>query len=184
MHDIQEIRVGLAAARRELARYFSGLSSGELVRAVPGEWAPIDDLRHLNRSVAPVASALRLPKLALGLRFGRARRPSDTYDDLLARYTAGLREGTTAPPEFVPPEVEIDDRESYRTRVLERWVTLGGELNEALERWDDPQLDVYQLPHPALGRLTVREMLFFTHFHTLHHMRVAQRRVRTAAQRT
>ena len=32
-------------------------------------------------------------------------------------------------------------------------------------------LDRYRLPHPLLGKLTVREMLFFTVYHNYHHVR-------------
>jgi len=30
-------------------------------------------------------------------------------------------------------------------------------------------VDQYQLPHPVLGKLTIREMLFFTIYHNLRH---------------
>lgn len=35
--------------------------------------------------------------------------------------------------------------------------------------WSETQLDSYLLPHPVLGRVTVREMLMFTLFHFDHH---------------
>ncbi len=42
--------------------------------------------------------------------------------------------------------------------------------------WSETSLDRYRLPHPLLGRLTVREMLFFTLGHGLHHARNVARR--------
>jgi hypothetical protein len=33
------------------------------------------------------------------------------------------------------------------------------------------------LPHPLLGKLTVREMLFFTLYHQRHHVAVVERRI-------
>ena len=39
------------------------------------------------------------------------------------------------------------------------------------QRWPEPSLDRYQLLHPLLGRLTVREMLEFSVYHHAHHLR-------------
>ncbi len=54
-------------------------------------------------------------------------------------------------------------------------------LAQGIERWSDAQLDRRCLPHPLLGKLSVREMLFFTLYHNLHHVQVAERRRREAA---
>ena len=43
-------------------------------------------------------------------------------------------------------------------------------LHGAITRWGERALDRFRLPHPALGQLTVREMLFFTLYHNLHHV--------------
>jgi hypothetical protein len=45
-----------------------------------------------------------------------------------------------------------------------------------MERWSEAELDAYRLPHPLLGRLSVREMMFFTLLHNRHHQAVAERR--------
>ena len=39
-----------------------------------------------------------------------------------------------------------------------------------LRNWRDTDLDKYFLPHPLLGKLTIREMLFFTLYHDRHHV--------------
>jgi hypothetical protein len=51
-------------------------------------------------------------------------------------------------------------------------------LCAAVERWPERALDRYRLPHPLMGKLTVREMLLFTLVHNIHHVRVAERRRR------
>jgi hypothetical protein len=43
------------------------------------------------------------------------------------------------------------------------------ELARRIGTWSETDLDRYRLPHPLLGRLTVREMLFFTVQHLAHH---------------
>ena len=50
-------------------------------------------------------------------------------------------------------------------------------LTRALEAWDDVDLDRCRLPHPLLGKLTVREMMFFTLYHYEHHRAIIARRL-------
>ncbi len=177
MRTLTEIEAALAEAEATVLDYFGSLPMGSLLRRSAGGWAPLDDLRHLNRSVAPVARALGMPRIALRLRFGRAGRASMAYDELKARYEAGLRGGFKATPAFVPPPPEFADPEAYRSEKLDHWRSIGRKLRGNLARWTEKTIDRYVLPHPALGGLTIREMLFFTHIHNLHHVEVARRRV-------
>jgi hypothetical protein len=39
----------------------------------------------------------------------------------------------------------------------------------SLDTYSEDELDQYILPHPLLGKLTLREMLFFTIYHVKHH---------------
>jgi hypothetical protein len=48
---------------------------------------------------------------------------------------------------------------------------LANQLASSIGRWREEDLDYYRLPHPLLGKLTVREMLFFTVYHNYHHPR-------------
>ncbi len=40
-----------------------------------------------------------------------------------------------------------------------------------LENWSDKQLNTYLLPHPLIGKLTIKEMLYFVDYHILHHQK-------------
>jgi hypothetical protein len=54
------------------------------------------------------------------------------------------------------------------------------ELVSLVARWPENALDRRLLPHPLLGRLTVREMLFFTVYHNRHHVDVVRGRLAAA----
>ena len=54
-------------------------------------------------------------------------------------------------------------------------------LTRSASGWGEWTLDRLRLPHPALGRLTVREMLFFTLYHNLHHVENVARRIKPLA---
>jgi hypothetical protein len=60
---------------------------------------------------------------------------------------------------------------------LDKWIEVGNRLYEILQKWPENDLDKYRLPHPLLGKLTLREMLFFTLYHNRHHMNNVQRRL-------
>jgi len=62
-----------------------------------------------------------------------------------------------------------------QARILVKWQDKGTEMQAALGKWSDKALDNYLLPHPLLGKMTVREILFFTLYHNLHHVNDVQR---------
>jgi hypothetical protein len=53
---------------------------------------------------------------------------------------------------------------------MERREQVAANLHSAIDTWGERGLERLRLPHPALGLLTVREMLFFTLYHNLHHV--------------
>ncbi|MFD1732536.1 hypothetical protein ACFSC4_17950 [Deinococcus malanensis] len=44
-------------------------------------------------------------------------------------------------------------------------------MHGQVQGWPDHELDARSMPHPVLDMLTVREMLYFTIEHNLHHLR-------------
>jgi hypothetical protein len=54
------------------------------------------------------------------------------------------------------------------------------ELGRRVVSWSEIDLDRYRLPHPLLGKLTVREMLFFTLQHLAHHASKVEARLEAA----
>jgi hypothetical protein len=87
---------------------------------------------------------------------------------LVARYQEKLAGGGRAAGAFVPPSLAADAREALSQALLHEVEALCSRL----ERMDEKQLDAYLLPHPLLGKLTLREMLYFTIYHVEHHQRI------------
>ena len=50
-------------------------------------------------------------------------------------------------------------------RVIEK-------LSKQIDHYSEQDLDKYILPHPLLGKLTMREMMYFTIYHVQHHQRL------------
>lgn len=137
-----------------------------------GKWSAGQQLDHLVRSVKPVNLALRMPGWLLRLLFGKPTRPSRTYDKLVERYRQKLDAGGKAPGAFVPPVVPLSGKE----KLLKTYLGEEQKLLRHAGRWQEADLDGYLLPHPLLGKLTLREMLFFTVYHTGHHHRQLEQR--------
>lgn len=142
---------------------FSAVSEAEFSAERDGRWSLAENLDHLVRSAKPVAKALTMPKLVLWLLFGRGGT-SRPLSEVRSAYRETLDRGGQASGRFVPGS------QRSQKLLLDEWDACGSLLLRNLDRWSESQLDVYRLPHPLIGKLTVREMLFFTIFHTQHHL--------------
>ena len=159
--------------------YWSSFDTPAFFAKLGDAWSPADNVRHLVKSIRPVVKALRQPRLLLRFLFGRARRDSLTFDALRTRYLGALEAGGKAGA-FGPSSRSESDLEAWRAEIMEQLAQQNRELRAAIAKWPEGSLDRLQLPHPLLGKLTVREMLFFTIYHQLHHVEVVQRRVAAA----
>lgn len=170
-----------AEARRihaESVRYWSAYPPDSFFRRpAPDVWAPADQVRHLTKAIRAVNRGLRLPRVVLLLLFGPSRR-SRSFEVLVADYKAVLAGGGRA-GRFTPAAVEATEQgDAGRARIMAWHAAAVDAFASVLERWPDRALDRYRLPHPLLGRLTVREMAYFTLLHNVHHVNVAERRRR------
>jgi hypothetical protein len=169
------LAVALATSESDVAAFFGSLSLEEFDQRVGTAWSPAQHLDHLNIAVSATARGFSAPTLLLRVRFGRARRPSRTFEQLRADYLALLGTGAGATDRFVPA---ADDSSAHRRdALLARWHRVNDRLRSALASWPERDLDRLQLPHPLLGRITARELVFFTIYHGPHHIAAARRRL-------
>ncbi len=131
------------------------------------KWSIAGQVEHLFLSANPVSSALKFPKGMLEAKFGRYEGEQPEYDALYQRYCRELAEikGKFVNP--IPPSAEAKSS----AEILESWAMIRAKIPQRLENWTEEELDQYILPHPLLGKLSVRGMLFFTIMHTDHHFR-------------
>ena len=172
-----EIARELRALHARSREFWDGFSNSEFFFPPGNAWSPADNVRHLLKSNRPVLRALTTPKVLL-LGFGVGFQPSKSYAEVRERYRARLAAGVTA-GRFTPrPLASSDQTEERRGALMAALDETSEQLTNAVSRWREWQLDRFRLPHPALGKLTVREMLFFTLYHNLHHVLNVARRTR------
>ena len=130
------------------------------------KWSTAQNLEHLCSSAFPLTKGMSLPKIFLKTTYGANNRAEKDIDQLYAKYKRVLGEGVVAPPKYSPNDISKDQKEE----ILGKFQYAKEKLIKVLQKWDEKSLSKYVLPHPALGKLTIREFMFFTIFHTEHHL--------------
>lgn len=154
--------------------FFASIETATFFSAPDQVWSPAENLIHLTQSSGPIFLLLTLPRMALRLRFGKAKQPSTSLAAVRTNYTqVALAGGGVASGSYVPSFEETTD--AAKQKILSDWSTLGGKIETALAKWSEADLDKYQAPHPLLGKMTVRDLMFFTLYHNLHHVNDTQR---------
>ncbi|MFL5807943.1 MAG: DinB family protein [Flavisolibacter sp.] len=161
----EEICTSLIREHRAFAAYTSSLDDRQFLFAPPGKWTAGQQLDHIIRSVSAVRQALTIPKFILSLIFPKANRPSKDYEGLVEKYKSKLKSGGRAAGRFIPKKLEPRDKKPAVEKLNNQIQKLCGLLN----RYSEDQLNTFVLPHPLLGKLTLREMLYFTIYHVQHH---------------
>jgi hypothetical protein len=173
----QDILDGLGWLRDVGAREWSELPPEVFAAPIGDAWSPADNVRHLVKSTNAATKALEMPKLALRTMFGVADKPSRAYATLREDYRQVLAGGANA-GKFAPaPAQAPSDPAAWQTELVGTLDRSLAALAGVTAQWEEPALDMYRLPHPLLGKLTVREMLFFTLYHNLHHAGNVKRRL-------
>lgn len=169
--DRSRINDALITGHRDFVARMRAVPTDKLDRSNNGKWTPAQHLKHIQRAVGPVSMALLLPKWFLRWRFGKPNRAPRDYDGLVLRYKEKLAAGGRASGRFVPPPVPAHSVQ----RIIGSVERIMQSMTKRVGNWSEQELDTVLLPHPLLGKLTVREMLFFTVYHVQHHHALVDR---------
>ncbi len=168
IHSKSEIIESLQASFDNITACIQSTPDDVLFKKTNAKWSIAENLDHLIQSTKPVASVLKKNKLFL-LGFGLSFGNSEKFETLKSNYHLKLSQGL-APANgggFVSKNVASISKAEF----LENWNFIGSKFPSRINQWSESSLDRFKLPHPLLGKLTVREMLFFTIFHNEHHLR-------------
>jgi len=169
--DKLSIASGLDEAVESVCDYVRRLNRDEFNFAPAEKWNAGQQLDHLIRSIKPLNLAYGLPVVILKWRFGVSNRPSKTYQGLVEKYESKLALGGKASGRFIPTPVSYE----LKDQLCNNYHHEKEKLNKKIKRMEEDVLDKYILPHPLLGKLTLREMLFFTIYHNHHHLNLMRK---------
>jgi len=138
-----------------------------------GKWTTGQHIVHLIQSTKPLVLALSLPALVLRFRFGKANRPSRDYATVVARYHERLAKsaGIVSPFSQNMPNTQPAEKEKLMAEIT----ALNEKLNRKMGLFSEAQLDRLLVPHPLMGKMTLREILMWNAYHMEHHHRQLER---------
>ncbi len=164
----ETILLELGRVTKEFTGYCSGIEPTIFFRQPADKWSIAQNVQHLVTSAKSTTLAYSLPKFIVRIYVGKPNRPSRTYEELVAKYNLKLEQGGKASKQFVPDKISL---ETGKENVMKKYTSAMEKLHRKIRNnWKDGQLDKYIAPHPLLGKITLRELGYFTIFHTQHHL--------------
>ena len=175
----KKLTEGIRQATEEFNALVAELTAEAFEASHLGKWTAGQDLAHLVRSMRVTNLVFTLPSFILRILFGRPNRKSRTEADLRDRYRKAIGKGVRAPRPLKPGKVSFTERE----RLLRKHNLATEALCRRLEQMGDAKLENSIVKHPAIGKVTLREMGFLTRLHTEHHTRLLKAKLSgTAAE--
>ena len=165
---IQEIQQQLQSAENEFKLFCSSLTDEHFFYQQEGKWSPAQQVKHLITATNMACYVFTLPLFFVRLVGGKPNRNSRTYEELVTRYKLKLEQGGRASGKYIPKPIPS----SYgKEKLLNLFSKAMNKFALSLKgKWKEPTLDRYIIPHPLLGKITLRELCYFTIYHTKHHL--------------
>jgi hypothetical protein len=175
----EEIIQQLQKAAADFTGCCAMITEGLFFSQPPAKWSIAQNTRHLIIAADKTRLAYSLPKFMLQLITGKPNRSSRTYDELVEKYQLKLQQGGRAGKAFTPQSISSNiSKEKMITDFSKAMKRL---IQKIQQNWKDEQLDEYLAPHPLLGKITHRELCYFTIYHTYHHLATIQTRLKELA---
>lgn len=93
--------------------------------------------------------------------------PSRSYDEIVEEYQAKLLLNANIGRSIADKEGKTYQGEALKTN----FANAAQSTLLALKHWDEAKADQWMVwKHPLLGKMTAREMIYFTVYHTRHHL--------------
>ena len=171
----EEIIKQLHAAKDEFTLFCNGIDTDLFFQQPQEKWSIAQNVKHLIISANTTKLAYILPKFFVRLYTGKPNRSSRTYDELVTKYKLKLKEGGRASGIYIP---KIISPQTGKENMLNSFTESMEKLIVSIDKnWVDQQLDQYLAPHPLLGKITLRELGYFTIHHTFHHLDIIKERL-------
>ena len=150
---------------RDFVIFINELSEEEFNLNLPEKWSAKQQLQHVILCVEPLVRVYKMPKHLIEQTFGNTNKSNNSYEEILEKYLSKLKNGGKAPSLYVPKATNIFEKES----LVNTLQSLIKGLNLAVSSFSEMELEALCIPHPLLGTITLKEMLFNAIYHVKHH---------------
>lgn len=149
----------------DINNFIQNCDDDSLYQSKNGKWSKSEEIGHLIKSLERTNKGLSVPKFILKFKFGTNNRAEKTYDEVVNKYNLKLSQISIPNNPFqLSQALNINKKE-----LLKQYKRQQIKFEKLIKKFNEKELSNLLLPHPLLGKLTIREFVFFTHFHTSHH---------------
>ncbi|PQJ78156.1 DinB family protein [Polaribacter porphyrae] len=131
------------------------------------KWTTGQHILHLVNSLQLLNNALSYPKFLLKYKFGVCNRPNRDYKTVAKKYQEKLEKNQDRAKKF-NQKLKVPILKE-RERLLTRFQIQQKKLQYKTKKISDKNLDTLLIPHPLMGKMTIREIIMWTAHHTQHH---------------
>jgi hypothetical protein len=161
----QQIIQNILEKHQLFLAYIDSLSKEEFEFNMAEKWNAGQQLEHIILSIKAISKAFGMEKTELEQNFGLSENENRSYNVLTTMYQEKTSKGAIAPDRFVPK----NGIENSKIELLNALQSNVDNLCLKIDNFTEKELDTLCLPHPLLGKLTLREMLFNVIYHVQHH---------------
>jgi nitrate/nitrite-specific signal transduction histidine kinase len=169
MHNKSEIVAALDQQNLEFQSFLESIPSEKFFGGSSESWSVGHHVQHITSAVSRVTQGLANPGLL------PKREPATVSRDFVTLKQTYLDTLQNTPVETLRQLgsrvtlKEHDNLEVYKTQMISSFAAAINNFNTALEGFDEENLENLGMPHPLLGIISSREMVFFIVFHNTHH---------------
>lgn len=142
-------------------------------KSVDNKWTTGQHIKHVVGSLKALNKGLSYPSFILRYKFGKCNRPTRSYEEVTGKYEAKLAKNKDMAKKFNGKiaVVSIDQKEV----LIEDFQLQLENLLKQIQKKSDKKLDTLLLPHPLLGKMTLREIMMWLAYHTNEHAKFVKR---------
>ncbi|MBT8230230.1 MAG: DinB family protein [Bacteroidia bacterium] len=165
----QEILNYLLKSHSDLNLWVEAQDNQKFGTGPDGKWSTGQHVDHLIQSALMLTKGIKTPKFILKYKFGKPNRKSRDLETIKERYKDRLDQIPLGTPS--PTKVRLLSSKD-KDKVLMQFSAATDKLITNAEKWTENQLDAILLPHPLMGKMTVREILIWCAYHNYHHLNI------------
>lgn len=169
MYNKPEIIKVLETQKLEFQNLLSSTPTNTFFDGSSQKWSVAHHVKHITSAISRIAQGLQNPEL---LPKREPATPSKDSETMSKAYTHALQITPLEKLQQLGSRVTLEeqtDLEVYKTQLISGFSKSIDTFNIALETFAEENLEALGMPHPLVGVISVREMLFFAVYHNAHH---------------
>ena len=169
MQSKSELITALQTQKLEIPAFLSSIPGAQFFDGSSERWSVGYHVHHMTGAVNRVAQGLQNPG-ALPKR--KPATASRDFASIRETYLEALKNTPSETLRQLGSRVTLEEHEdldAHKTKLISGFANAIENFNTALEGFDEANFERLGMPHPVMGLLSSREMVFFIVYHNTHH---------------